>query len=472
MKLSFYGAAREVTGSRHLLEVNGKKILLDCGMFQGNRKEAEQKNRVFGFVPKEIDAVCLSHAHIDHSGSLPRIVKEGFKGPIYCTFSTRDLCQYMLMDSAFIQEKDAEYVNKKKLQKSEKSGVKPELVEPNYTADDAEAALSQFHAIGYEKPCEIVPGVKLTLYNSGHILGSALIHFEIHDQDDGKTKTLLFTGDLGRKNLPILKNPYQIESVDNLIIEATYGNRLHEAVTDIENKLTDIVTTTIGRGGKLIIPAFALERTQEIVYTLHRLSDQGRIPVELPIIVDSPLSGNLTEVFKAHPEDFDKEAHDEFLHHGDNPFGFGSLRYTKTVEESKALNENRLPMIIISASGMCENGRVLHHLKNNIEDPKNTILIVGFMAQNTLGRKIIEKHPVVNIFGEPYKLRAQVSVIDAFSGHADRSDLIEYITRIKGLKKTFLVHAEEKQAESLKTFLDENGVRDVEIPYNGEQVSF
>lgn len=464
MKLTFYGAAREVTGSRHLLEVNGKKILLDCGMYQGHRKEAERRNHVFGFTPKEIDMVCLSHAHIDHSGALPRLVREGFSGPIYSTFATRDLCQFMLLDSAYIQEREAAYLNTHKKKKRQPD------VEPEYTVEDANETIRHFNAIGYGKTQEIAPGVKMTLRNAGHILGSAQVFLEIDDQEDGKKKTLLFTGDLGRKNLPILKDPYQVESANYVMIEATYGNRLHESVTDIEDKMTKIINDTIGRGGKIIIPAFSLGRTQEIIYTLHRLFHAKRIPENLPIIVDSPLSGNLTEVFKAHPEDFDKEAHEEFIQNHDNPFGFGRVKYTTSVEESKALNENRLPMIIISASGMCEHGRILHHLRNNIEDPRNSILTVGFMAKNTLGRKIIEKEKEVNIFGEPYRLRAEVYVMDAFSGHADRSDLIDYLSKIKDIQKIILVHCEEEQGEAFKGYLAENGMEQVVLPILGEQI--
>lgn len=463
MKLTFYGAAREVTGSRHLLEVNGKRILLDCGMYQGHRAEAREKNTHFQFDPTTIDAICLSHAHIDHSGALPQIAKQGFQGTIYTTFSTRDLATYMLMDSAFIQEREAEYINTKKRKPGQ-----PKVV-PEYNTEDAKAALDLFVALPYQKTTEIFPGINLTLYNAGHILGSAIVVLDIVDQEDGKTKRLTFTGDLGRKNLPILKDPYQIEQSDYLIIEATYGNRLHEAITDVEDKLADIVNDTIKRGGKLIVPAFSLGRTQEIVYTLHKLVDSGRIPEELPIVVDSPLSGNLTEVFKAHPEDFDKEAHDEFLKNGENPFGFGRLRYTKSVDESKALNDNKMPMIIISASGMCEHGRILHHLRNTIEDPRNAILVVGFMAMNTLGRKIIEKEKEVNIFGDTYTVRARIEVIDAFSGHADRSDLLDYVNKIHGLKKIFLVHAEETQAETFKKYLEENDMRGVEVPHEGDQ---
>ncbi|MBT5016074.1 MBL fold metallo-hydrolase [Candidatus Peregrinibacteria bacterium] len=458
MKLTSHGAAGGVTGSKHLLEVNGKRILLDCGMFQGRRKEAKELNHKFPFDPKSIDVVVLSHAHIDHSGSLPRLVKLGYDGPIFTTFATRDFCNYMLLDSAYIQEREAEYINKKKLKKGEP------MVEPEYTQEDVIEALHQFHGIGYKRAYHIAPGVKVTLYEAGHILGSAVVYLEIDDEEDGQHKTILFSGDLGRRGLPILKNPYQVEKADYYITECTYGNRFHEAITDVDNKVADIVNRTVQKGGKLIIPAFSLGRTQEIVYTLHHLFAKNRIPHDLPIIVDSPLSGNVTEVFKAHVMDFDEEARNEFLRNQENPFGFGRLHYTRNVEESKALNNSRVPMIIISASGMCEHGRILHHLRNNLDDPKNGVLIVGYMAQHTLGRKLVEGQKEVNIFGEPHQVRAEINIIDAFSAHADRSDLLDYAVKIKGLKKVFLVHGEEEQALSFKESLAENGITNVEIP--------
>ncbi len=458
MKLTSHGAAGGVTGSKHLLEVNGKRILLDCGMFQGRRSEAKELNHNFSFDPKSIDVVVLSHAHIDHSGSLPRLVKLGYEGPIFTTFSTRDFCNYMLLDSAYIQEKEAEYINKKKRKKGEP------MVEPEYTQEDVIEALHHFHGIGYKRAYQIAPGVKVTLFEAGHILGSAVVFLEIDDEEDGKHKTVLFTGDLGRRGLPILKNPYQVKKADYLITECTYGNRFHEAITDVYDIMDDIVNRTIQRGGKLIIPAFSLGRTQEIVYTLHHLFAKKRIPHDLPIIVDSPLSGNVTEVFKAHVMDFDEEARNEFLRNQENPFGFGRLHYTRNVEESKALNNSRVPMIIISASGMCEHGRILHHLRNNLEDPKNSVLVVGYMAENTLGRKLIQGEKEVNIFGDPHQVRAEIKVVDAFSAHADRSDLLDYAVKIKGLKKVFLVHGETEQAISFKEALKENGITDVEIP--------
>ncbi|MFA5842125.1 MAG: MBL fold metallo-hydrolase [Candidatus Gracilibacteria bacterium] len=462
MKITFYGAAREVTGSRHLLEVNGKRILLDCGIFQGHRAEADVKNRELPFDPPRVDAVILSHAHMDHAGALPRLVKLGFNKTIYSTFATKDLCNFMLMDSAYIQEREAVYMNTKKHKKG------TPLVEPAYTSEDAEETLKYFEGVAYEKPKQIFPGIEFTFYNSGHILGSALILLKIDDQEDGKTKTLLFTGDLGRKNLPILKDPVQVPAADFMISECTYGNRVHEDLVEVESKLTNIVMSTIQRGGKLIIPAFSLGRTQEIVYSLHDLFKKNLIPHDLPIMVDSPLSGNLTEVFRGHIEDFDKEAQAEFLNNRENPFGFGALKYTTSVEESKAIDASRVPMIVISAAGMCEFGRVLHHLKNNIENPSTTILIVGYMADNTLGRKIVEKQPMVNIFGDSYNVRARVEVIDAFSGHADRSDLLDYAMGVKGIQKMFLVHGEEKQYTAFSQALAENGMKNVEVPEFGQ----
>ncbi len=458
MKITFWGAAGEVTGSRHLLEVNGKKILLDCGMFQGRRKETEKKNKDFGFDPKTIDAVILSHAHIDHSGGLPLLVKKGYTGPIYSTFASRDLCNYMLLDSAFIQEKDAEYLNKKRKRKH-----LPGTIRPLYDSEDAKHALCQFYGIGYERAFVVTDGVVCSFYNAGHILGSAIIHLIIQDKKTKKRTTLGFTGDLGRKGLPILKDPTSMPPTKNLIMESTYGNRFHESMFDARGKLREIINRVANRGGKIIIPAFSVERTQEIIYHLNVLWQNEEIP-DLPVFVDSPLSVNISDVFMSHPECFDSAVFKEFINNRKNPFGFGRLQYTHSVDESKALNSLNGPAIIISSSGMCENGRILHHLKNNIEDPRNLVLIVGYMAANTLGRKILEKQPVIKIFDEEYPLRAEVAVMNAFSGHADRSDLLDYVSNIKKLKRIFLVHGEKTQSASLKEFLAENGITAVDIP--------
>lgn len=465
MKLKFIGAAREVTGSKHLIEVNGKKVLLDCGLFQGRRKEAEEKNRHFPFNPAEIDAVILSHAHMDHSGLLPLLVKEGFKGPIYTTFATRDLCNHMLQDSAFIQAREAEYINKKKLKKGEAP------IEPLYTLEDVMATMELFYGVGYGKCYYVVDGVKACFFDAGHILGSASIHLQIHDRDQEQRYTLGFTGDLGRKNLPILRDPQLMPPCEFIISESTYGNRFHKSILNVGDIVAEHITKVCARGGKIIIPAFSLERTQEIVYHLNKLWQQKRIP-NFPIYVDSPLSGNVTEVFAAHPECFDKETNQEFIDNRLNPFGFGCLRYVRDVQESKSLNTQKGPMIIISASGMCEHGRVLHHLKNNIEDPRNMVMIVGYQAQNTLGRKLINQMEVVNIFGQPYRSKAEVVVVDAFSGHADRSDLLDYLGQVKGLKKTFLVHGEENQGLIFSEILRESGFQEVYVPQPLQEFEF
>ena len=463
MKLQFFGAAREVTGSKHLIEVNGKRIFLDFGMCQGSRKESAIKNKILPVDPDKIDALLLSHAHIDHSGNIPYLVKKGFRGPIYATHATRDLCAHMLLDSGFIQEKEAEYMR----ERIKKKG-REEVIEPLYTSDDARLALQQFVGMSYDTPFEVAPGVLASFREAGHILGSAQIVLLIDDFETKKQHILVFTGDLGRKNLPLLRNPYQVERADILITESTYGNRFHHSILDVSEQLEKLVKSACNKGGKIIIPAFALERTQEIVYHLNILFKEKRIP-EIPIFVDSPLAVNLTGIFTAHPECLDKETWDIFLNDQKNPFGFGRLKYITSADDSKALNDYRGPCIIISAAGMCEFGRILHHLKNNIEDPKNSILIVGYMAQNTLGRKILEKQPIVKIFGDPYHLRAQVVVMDAFSAHADRSDLLDYIAHIRGLKKIFLVHGEEEQGLMFKGILNEEGYADVTMPALNEE---
>ncbi len=463
MKIKFAGAAGgDVTGSKHLLEFNGKKILLDCGMFQGHRKEADQKNRELLFDPSELDAVILSHAHIDHSGILPVLAKNGYKGPIYCTHATRDLCNYMLCDSAYIQEREIEWLKKKK------KNIGQELPEPLYTLDDAEEILKQFHAVSYEQSFVVADGIVASFYDAGHILGSALVHIILYDKEKKEHKKLCFTGDLGRRNLPILRDPQPIPPAEILISECTYGNRLHANILTVEDDLAEIVNQVASRGGKLIIPSFALERAQEIVYHLNALYQKERIP-DIPIYVDSPLAGNVTEVFRSHPECFDKSVYRLFIDEGKNPFEFCTLTYTRSVEESKALNKKNEPMIIISASGMCEHGRIVHHLKNNIEDDRNVVLIVGYQAAHTLGRKLVDGHKEVTIFGDQYNVRASVYVMDAFSGHADRSDLLEYIGKIEGLEKVFLVHGEEKQRQAFSVALAENGINDVTLPALGEE---
>ncbi|MBX3081537.1 MAG: MBL fold metallo-hydrolase [Anaerolineae bacterium] len=461
MKITFHGAARTVTGSQHLIEVNEHQILLDCGLYQGKRQDTFDRNRKLPFETNRVDVMVLSHAHIDHSGNIPNLVKSGFDGDIYATYATRDLCGAMLLDSAHIQENDVEFVNKKRARKGEPP------VEPIYTQEDAVRALNNFHSVAYNRAIKIMPGVTLTYLDAGHMLGSAIVMLNIEDREANRDVTLVFSGDLGQPGLPILRDPTQIDKADVLIMESTYGDRLHESFVDSEKDLQRIVVETYKRGGKLIIPAFAVGRTQEIVYSLHKLSLARKIPF-LPIYVDSPLAVNVTDVFSNHPECYDQETRDFISGAGADrdPFGFKGLQYTRSVEESKELNFLREPAVIISASGMAEAGRIQHHLVNNIEDPKNTILIAGYQAENTLGRKIEEKEPSVRIFGEMFQLRAHVEKITGFSAHADRKALLDWAAAFKKKPvRTFLVHGEEKPLNALADGLrKETGFDRVDIP--------
>jgi len=458
MKITFHGAARTVTGSQHLIEVNDQRVLLDCGLYQGKRSESFERNRTLPFDPASIGAMVLSHAHIDHSGNIPTLVKKGFNGDIVCTFATRDLCSAMLMDSGNIHERDAEFLNKKRA----RSGEPP--IEPLYTVEDAVNSLESFSAIGYHRQREIVPGVNVTFLDAGHMLGSAIVVLDIEDRDAGRDVRLVFSGDLGRANTPILRDPETVGHADVLLLESTYGSREHEPFFDSEKRLEEIVKTTYHRGGALIIPAFAVGRTQQLVYTLHRMIVQRDIP-PVPIFVDSPLAINATSVFRLHPEAYDAEVRAFMLAEGD-PFGFDELIYARSVEQSKELNFRRDPFIVISASGMAETGRILHHLRNRIGDPNNTVLIVGWQAPDTLGRRLVEGVSPVRIFGEEYTVRAQVEVINGFSGHADRSELIAWARAIsKRPRRTFLVHGEEESALALAQGLrDEAGYEEVTIP--------
>lgn len=461
MKISFLGGVRTVTGSMHLVESNHQKLLLDCGLFQGRRKEAQIKNRNLPFDAEQVDAMILSHAHIDHSGNIPNLVKNGYPGPIYTTHATSDICHYMLLDSGHIQEKDVQFVNKRR----RKRGEPP--VEPIYTKSDAENALDQFQGQDYRKIFEISENVSATFYDAGHIIGSALTKLTF--KENGRHINLGYILDLGRNNMPIIRNPEIIHDLDYIIIESTYGGRLHDSIEEAEYNLGEVIRRTVERRGKIIIPSFALERTQEIVYDLNNLWNKHKLP-RIPVFVDSPLAVNVTTVFKQHKECFDKETRD-ILEYDADPFGFEKLTYVRDVEESKKINAMKEPCIIISASGMCETGRILHHLRNNIEDSRNTIIIVGFMAQNTLGRKLVEKWPEVRIFGEEYKLRAEVVVMNSFSAHADRNDLVNYVTKANHkLQGVFLVHGEESQTFELANALKEHDIPNVRAPEPGEIV--
>lgn len=454
MHIQFCGANKSVTGSQHLLTINGKRLLLDCGLFQGRRDEAFERNRQFPFEPASVDAMILSHAHIDHSGNIPNLVKQGFKGNIFCTAPTVDLCSVMLQDSAYIQQRDVEFVNKKLARK------KQPLREALYDIRDAQACMPHFVGLGYNRPFEPLPGVKATFYNAGHMFGSAMLRLEI--KENGRTIRFGFTGDLGRHNLPIIDDPDQLNDLDMLISESTYGNKLHDPAKEIEGRLVDVIHDAFKKNGKIIVPAFSVERTQEIVYHLNKLYERRLVPA-IPVFVDSPLAVNVTEVFKTHPAYYDDEAR-RLLEQGDNPFVFEGLRYISKVEDSKKLNDLREPCIIISASGMCEAGRILHHLANNIENPNTTILIVGYMAEHTLGRKLVDKEERVKIFGEEYQLKAEVVKINSFSGHADKNDLMRFIKNIGRKTKIFLVHGEMTQCGPFAENLRTEGFTSVHIP--------
>jgi metallo-beta-lactamase family protein len=465
MDIEFFGAVRTVTGSQHLLSINGSKILLDCGLYQGSRKQTYQRNEHLPFDASTVDVLILSHAHIDHSGNIPNLVKSGFQGDIICTYATRDLCSIMLRDSAKIQKYDVEYLNKKRKRK----GLSP--IEPIYTAEDVVESLKHFIGLGYERPYQVMPGIKLTFFDAGHILGSAMVVLDIEDKETKKDVRFVFSGDLGRPNRPILRDPTFIEEADILLVESTYGNRYHEATEAATDKLEKVVNTTCKRGGKLIVPSFAIGRTQELVYGLHRLVENRDISPNLPVYVDSPLAIDATGIYRLHPEAYNENVFEFIANdvHGD-PFGFDMMSYTRTTRQSKELNFLQEPAVIISASGMCEAGRILHHLKNNVEDPKNTILIVGWQAPDTLGRRIVEKQPRVRIFGEEYDLRAEVVTLNGLSAHADRRELLEWTGHFrKKAKNTFIVHGEEEASFALAGGLEEQGYLDVNVPVLGQR---
>ena len=459
-KVRFLGGARTVTGSMHMIVSGPSKLVIDCGLFQGRREESFEKNAHFPFDPHEVGSCILSHAHIDHSGNIPSLVKRGFHGRIFTTEATRDLCGEMLPDSGHIQEEDIRFVNK-----IHKKQGRPPLV-PLYTRKDAEESLRYIRGVQYRTPVEVAEGLTVTFYDAGHVLGSATPLVEIHG--NGAATRLAYAVDLGRRDAPILRDPERPPDVDYLILESTYGGRNHASIEEAEEVLARTIRTTAARKGKIIIPSFALERTQEVVYFLSRLIRENRIP-ELPIYVDSPLAVDITEVFRRHEECFDEEMLRR-IRGNDDPFGTKRIKYITDVADSKKLNGNPRSMIIISASGMCESGRILHHLRNNVENPANTILIVGFVAKNTLGRRIVEREPTVRIFGEEHPLRAQVVVMNAFSAHADQRELLEYVAPLKGrLKKIFLVHGEQDQSEKLSALLAEKGFP-VQIPFPEEEI--
>lgn len=467
MKINFLGAAQNVTGSKHLIQTNGYNLLLDCGLYQGKRDESNKENSTLPFSATEINAVILSHAHLDHCGTLPILVKDGFEGKIYCTPATAEIAKYIMQDAAEIQKQDCIYFNSH-LQDGEKE------IFPIYTAGDVEKAVEHFEPVDYFKQSnqwtKLNGNIRFKLYDAGHILGSEIIFLEIREGE--VLKTLAFTGDLGRDSSPILCPPeYIAEDVQTLITECTYGDRNHQPISDSTADFGEVIKTAIKNKGKIIVPAFSLGRTQDIIYILHKLLNAKQIP-SLPIYIDSPLAENLTEVFIKYKNDFNDNFKKDFPA-GESPFMLKNITYVKTIEESKSLNNMQGPMMIISASGMCEGGRVLHHLKNNIGNPQNIILITGYQAEDTLGRKIQEGMSPVKIYGKDYDVRAKIKTLNEFSAHADQNDLLSYISHVKNMQRIFLVHTELPQSTAFKSILEKTYPNlPIEIPTMGQSFEF
>ena len=461
MKLTFYGAAQTTTGSMHLVEANGKRILLDCGLYQGHRKEAFEKNRNIPVDPKTIDYVILSHAHIDHSGNLPQLVRQGFRGRVFARQSTTELCDVMLRDSCFLQKRDLEVVNKQRRKQGKN------LFEPLYEESDVDALMQLFTPVHLHAPREIPPGITLEFFNAGHILGSALVQLDIR-ADRGRRHRLLFSGDLGQPDQPILRHYEYPTGADILLIESTYADRYHPSADDVEMRLTGYLRHINLYRSKLIVPAFSVGRTQQIIYYLNRLAAQGKVPRDVQVYIDSPLSRKATEIYARHREVYNGEAR-RMIAAGTDPLTFPGMTFVGTPQESMALNDKPGPMIIIAASGMCEGGRVLHHLRHGISNPDNIVLIVGFQAENTLGRRIVERRETLKIFGEEIPLRAQVEVINALSAHADRAGLAEWLDEIKdNVRQAFAVHGEPEKVSAMVDLLKEHGVSNALAPQPGQ----
>jgi metallo-beta-lactamase family protein len=458
--VTFWGAARTVTGSMHVLRCAGKHVLLDCGLYQGKRAESWERNSTFPFAAREIDAVILSHAHIDHCGNLPNLVRQGFHGPIYCTPATRDLMAIMLADSAKIQEEDTQYLKRKHRDEPPH--------EPLYDLRDVQRTLQLAHSIPYEKAFDVLPGLQARFVEAGHLLGSAMVAVQF--QTGSRSFSLTFTGDHGRKGLPILRDPAPVPACDFLISESTYGGKRHPSPEFLVDALGALVSRTVQRGGKVIIPAFSLGRTQTVVFYLHQLMLAGKL-AEFPIYVDSPLAANATQIFRLHPECFDDETA-QLVQRDADVFGQQRVRYLLSVEDSKRLNDFTGPCIIIAASGMCETGRVLHHLKNNIEDARTTILLVGYQAPETLGRRLAEHKPEVRILSRFYKVRAEVVTMHGFSSHADHEEMLAALAPLAGhARRVCLVHGEPESSAALAAALQERGFALVDIPDRGQTIA-
>lgn len=460
MNVTFFGAAQTTTGSMHLVEANGKRILLDYGLFQGRRKEAFEKNRQMPIDPATLDAVVLSHAHIDHSGNLPTLARHGFRGKVYCTPATRDLCDIMLRDSAYLQLRDLEHVNRKRAEQGKT------LFEPLYEPHDVDAILSRFETVPLKRQSDLGNGVGLVFHNAGHILGSALVQLDAKEAG-GRSRRLLFSGDLGQPSQPILRDYDFPQGADTLLIESTYADRDHPSAEDVKGRLKAFIEEIHQLKSKLVIPAFSVGRTQQVLYYLNRLVEEGRMP-RTRVYVDSPLSLKATKVYTQHRECYDEEASD-ILRGGVDPMKFPDLRFIETPEQSKALNDEPGPMVIIAASGMCEGGRVLHHLRHTVGDTRNIILIVGFQAENTLGRRIVERVSPLRILGDEFELRARVHTINALSAHADRTALMRWFDGVKGnLSRVFAVHGEPEKVNAMVALVRQHGVQNAVAPLPGQ----
>lgn len=465
MELHFHGAVGQVTGSLHRLRVGGRDILLDCGMFQGRRADANRENRDLPEWAREAHALVLSHAHLDHSGNIPTLVKHGFSGNVFATPCTRDLCSVMLRDSAMIQEQDARWINRR----NAREGIKGK-VEPLYALSDAQRAVAQMVSLGLRRPMPIAPGVTLTFHEAGHVLGSAVVQLDL--EEDGVRRRLLFTGDLGREALPLLPSPDVIEEVDILLSESTYGNRVHVEFESTDEQLAGIIETTIGRGGRVYIPSFALERAQEVLLALSRLNNAGRIPA-VPIYVDSPLAVSITEIYKLHPESLADAVRARLLER-DDPFSPSGMRYVTDVEDSKAIQASDEPCIVIAGSGMCEGGRIVHHFGKGLQNAKNAVVIAGFMAEHTLGRRLVEGQRQVKVLGVPRHVKASVHSLQGLSAHADKPGIFDYIARTREVgpvRTVVLVHGEDKARASLARSVKEAGVPEVVVPERGDVVT-
>ena len=465
MKITFYGAAQTTTGSMHLVEANGKRILLDCGLYQGRRKEAFEKNRNLPIDASSIDYVILSHAHIDHSGNLPQLVRQGFRGRVFARQATVELCGVLLRDSCFLQKRDLEYVNKKRRREGKK------LFEPLYDERDVDMLMQLFSPTHMHQPREIARGITLEFFNAGHILGSALVQLDIRS-DHGHAHRLLFSGDLGQPNQPILRHFEYPSGADILLVESTYADKLHPPADDVEARIGELLQYIDRRNSKLLVPAFSVGRTQQIIYYLNRLAAKGKVPREIKVYIDSPLSQKATRIYADHREVYNEEAR-RMLAEGKDPLTFPGMQFIGTPEESMALNDAAGPMIIIAASGMCEGGRVVHHLKNCVSNPDNVVLIVGFQAENTLGRRVVEKRNPLKVLGEEVELNARVEVINALSAHADRAGLVDWIDEVKdNVRHAFAVHGEPEKVEAMVELLKERGIPDAVAPMPGQTFRF